>query len=165
MRSGTAASANAEAMISNKITAAETASEKRTWYDLYRSVAVTDTGLAWLTGVLKSAELPGGLKLSEDELCTLALTLALKDPENATELLDAQRTRITGSDRLQRYDFVVPSVSADQTVRDAFFNSLSDQANREHEPWVLEALGYLHHPMVAKDRSIIFSRRLRCSRR
>ena len=146
----TAASANAEEMIRNKITAAETASEKRTWYELYRSVAVTDTGLAWLTGVLKSAELPGGVKLSEDELCTLALTLAMKDPENAPELLAAQRTRITGSDRLQRYDFVVPSVSADQAVRDAFFNSLRDPANREHEPWVLEALGYLHHPMVAQ---------------
>ena len=28
--------------------------------------------------------------------------------------------------------------------------ALRDPANREHEPWVLEALGYLHHPMVAK---------------
>ena len=146
----TAASANAEEMIRNKLIEAETASEKRTWYELYRSVALTDTGLAWLTGVLKSAGLPGGVKLSEDELCTLALTLAMKDPENAPELLDAQRTRITGSDRLQRYDFVVPSVSADQAVRDAFFNSLRDPANRDHEPWVLEALGYLHHPMMAQ---------------
>ncbi|MFN2313694.1 MAG: aminopeptidase, partial [Bacteroidales bacterium] len=65
-------------------------------------------------------------------------------------ILAAQRTRITGNDRLQRFDFVIPSVSADPAVRDAFFESLSDPANREHEPWVLEALGYLHHPMVAR---------------
>ena len=113
-------------------------------------MAFTDTGLAWLRGVLKSAELPGGVKLSEDELCTLVLTLAMKDPVNSQSILNAQRARITGSDRLQRYDFVVPSVSSDQAVRDAFFNSLREPANRGHEPWVLEALGYLHHPMVAK---------------
>ncbi|MCK7537278.1 MAG: hypothetical protein MZV63_43090 [Marinilabiliales bacterium] len=66
----TAASAGAEAMIRNKITLAGDASEKRTWYGLYRSVAVTETGLAWLKGIWKNAELPGGVKLSEDELCT-----------------------------------------------------------------------------------------------
>jgi aminopeptidase N len=34
-------------------------------------------------------------------------------------------------------------------VRDAFFESLRDPGNREHEPWVLEALGYLHNPLRA----------------
>lgn len=145
----TARSAGAEEMIWQKMSVAESASEKRTWYGLYRDVALTAGGLSHLRDLLKNAELPGSVKLSEDELCTLALTLALKDPEDATEIIAAQRTRITGNDRLQRYDFVVPSVSADLTVRDAFFGSLSDPANREHEPWVLEALGYLHHPMVA----------------
>ncbi|HZM13453.1 MAG TPA: aminopeptidase, partial [Bacteroidales bacterium] len=69
---------------------------------------------------------------------------------NPGKIIAEQRGRITGNDRLLRFDFVVPSVSSDQTVRDAFFSSLSDPVNREHEPWVIEALGYLHHPMVAK---------------
>ena len=34
-------------------------------------------------------------------------------------------------------------------MRDRFFASLSDVANRRHEPWVLEAVGYLHHPLRA----------------
>ncbi len=142
--------AGAEEMIWQKMSVSESASEKRTWYGLYRNVALTAGGLSRLRDLWKSAELPGGTKLSEDELCTLALTLALKDPENAPEILAFQRTRIIGNDRLQRFDFVIPSVSADPAVRDAFFGSLSDPANREHEPWVLEALGYLHHPMVAQ---------------
>ena len=146
----TAASAGAEPMIRNKITIAGDASEKRTWYGLYRSVAVTETGLAWLKGIWNSAELPGGVKLSEDELCTLALTLALKGHPDADEIITVQRDRITGIDRLQRYDFVLPSVSPDPAMRDAFFETLRDPAGREHEPWVLEALGYLHHPMVAR---------------
>ncbi len=45
---------------------------------------------------------------------------------------------------------MIPAVSADTAVRDAFFASLSDPANRAHEPWVLEALGYLQHPLRAK---------------
>jgi aminopeptidase N len=146
----TAASAEAEAMIRNKISLAVDASEKRTWYGLYRSVAVTETGLAWLKDLWKNSELPGGVKLSEDELCTLALTLALKGYPDAEEVLASQRDRITGTDRLQRYDFVLPSVSSDPEVRDSFFGTLRDPAGREHEPWVLEALGYLHHPLVAE---------------
>ena len=98
----------------------------------------------------ESTLLPGGLKLSEDELCTLTLTMAVKGYNNSEKIIAGQRGRITANDRLLRFEFVVPSVSSDQAVRDAFFSSLSDPVNREHEPWVIEALGYLHHPMVAK---------------
>ena len=128
----------------------ESASEKRTWYGLFRNITITAGGITRLKELWKKGELPGGVKLSEDELCTLALTIALKDPGVAGKILAEQRTRITGNDRLQRFDFMAPSVSSDQAVRDAFFSSLADPANREHEPWVLEALGYLHHPMVAQ---------------
>lgn len=99
---------------------------------------------AWVRG-----ELHGGNRLSEDDLCTLSLVMALKGHPGSRKIIDAQRNRITGRDRLARYDFVLPSVSADQGVRDSFFDSLRDPVNREHEPWVLEALGYLHHPLVA----------------
>ncbi|MFZ2286330.1 MAG: M1 family aminopeptidase [Bacteroidales bacterium] len=146
----TAAAAEAEEMIWHKMSVSESASEKRTWYGLFRNVAITAGGMTRLRELWKNGELPGGVKLSEDELCTLALILVLKDPGDTGKILSEQRTRITGNDRLLRFDFVVPSVSADQAIRDAFFISLSDPANREHEPWVLEALGYLHHPMVAQ---------------
>jgi aminopeptidase N len=81
------------------------------------------------------------------------LVLALKGHRDWQSITDAQRLRITGKDRLARYDFVLPSVSPSGSVRDAFFNTLRDPVNREHEPWVLEALGYLHHPLMA-DSSI-----------
>ncbi len=145
-----AAAPGAEAMICKKMINAAAASDKRTWYGLYRSVAITDNGLAYLKTIWENTELPGAVKLSEDELCTLALTLGLKGYPGAKEIIASQRERITGDDRLQRYDFLIPSVSPDPAVRDAFFNNLRDPAEREHEPWVLEALGYLHHPLVAQ---------------
>jgi aminopeptidase N len=35
-------------------------------------------------------------------------------------------------------------------VREAFFRSLADPSNREREPWVLEGLAHLHHPLRAE---------------
>ena len=34
-------------------------------------------------------------------------------------------------------------------MRDAFFSDLADVRNRRREPWVLEGLSYLHHPLRA----------------
>ncbi|MDX9903568.1 MAG: M1 family aminopeptidase, partial [Bacteroidales bacterium] len=150
---------DAEAMIWQKLISAETASEKRQWFGLFRNVAVTERGVARLRDLWKSGELPGGavanrpgagpVRLGEDEQSALALTLALRGHPEAPVVIAAQRDRIITADRLQRFDFVLPSVSPDQYVRDEFFNSLRNPVNREHEPWVLEALGYLHHPSVA----------------
>jgi aminopeptidase N len=142
--------AGAEKMVWQKIVQTADPSVQRTWFGLYRSIAITEAGLATLRKTWESTVLPGGLKLNEDELCTLALTLAMKGDKDEGEIIAGQRKRITGNDRLSRFDFVVPSVSPDQAVRDSFFDSLRNPAKREHEPWVLEALGYLHHPMVAE---------------
>ncbi|NLE35004.1 MAG: hypothetical protein GX622_07875 [Bacteroidales bacterium] len=160
-----ARAAETESMIRGKMASAETPAEKRSWYGTLRDVTVTPGGMNYLTILWKSGELPGetlrgdvppggkisgAVMLSEDELCTLALTLALKGHPEADRIIEEQRERITGKERLERFDFVIPAVSADAAVRDAFFESLRDPANREREPWVLEALGYLHHPSVAE---------------
>jgi aminopeptidase N len=142
--------ADAEKMLWEKVLQTTDPAVQRTWFDLYRNIAVTEDGMTNLRKTWESTLLPGGLEISEDELCTLTLTMAVKGYDKAEEIIAGQRGRITSNDRLLRFEFVVPSVSSDQTVRDAFFNSLSNPVNREHEPWVIEALEYLHHPMVAQ---------------
>jgi len=91
-----------------------------------------------------------GLPLAERDQTALALALAVREAPRWEGVLDMQRDRITNPDRRARFEFVRAAVSSDTTVRDAFFESLGDPANREHEPWVLEALGYLHHPLRAE---------------
>ena len=88
-----------------------------------------------------------GLTLSEPDYTTLALELAVRLPEQSTEILDAQRSRITNTDRLREFDFVRPAVSPDQAVRDSVFNALLLAENRRHEPWVQTSLRYLNHPL------------------
>lgn len=139
-----------EALFRSKLSAAESASDRRTWFGALRNVTGTHQGLLYLRSVWSSGKLPGGVPLSEDELCTLALTLALRGVSDADRIIAAQRGRITSRERLERFDFVTPAVSPDQEVRDALFERLRDPANRTREPWVLEALGYLHHPLVAE---------------
>ena len=142
--------AAAETMLWKKVLQTADPAVQRTWFSLYQNTAVTENGMRNLLKTWESTSLPGGLKLSEDELCTLTLTIAVKGYGNAEKIIAGQRGRITEDDRRLRFDFVVPSVSAEQAVRDAFFSSLGDPVNREHEPWVIEALGYLHHPFVAE---------------
>jgi aminopeptidase N len=62
-----------------------------------------------------------------------------------------QRERMRNPDRKRRFEFVSPAISPDVATREAFFKSLKNPANREHEPWVLEAVHYLHHPLRAAD--------------
>jgi len=150
----------AETMLRNKMISAESPAEKRAWFSTLRNMTITPDGMDYLVSLWKSGEVPGTaipggqlsstVSLSEDELCTLALTLTLKGHPEADRIIAQQRERIAGKERLTRFDFVIPAVSADAAVRDTFFESLRDPASREREPWVLEALGYLHHPMFAE---------------
>jgi aminopeptidase N len=122
-------------------------SQRRTWFSLYRSIALTKEGLDRLYKIWQSGKLPGGVTLSEDEQCTTAFNLSLKDYPLADSVLSQQSRSIKNPDRLKKFAFIRPAVSTDESVRLKFFESLRDQANREREPWVIEALGYLHSPL------------------
>lgn len=133
----------------SKIASAPDNGKKRTWFNLFRNIATTPEGLEKLYSVWQSGTIEPALKLSEDDMCTLSMTLLLKGHPAHNEIVQKQLLQIASNDRLLRYQFVLPAVSADAEVRDQFFNSLAIAENREKEPWVLEALGYLHHPLRA----------------
>ncbi|MBE0675443.1 MAG: aminopeptidase, partial [Bacteroidales bacterium] len=98
----------------------------------------------WETGEITSTQ-----KLSEEDRCSLALVLSLKGHSDSEDILMRQLSEIENPDRRKKFEFLIPSVSADQEVRDSFFEKLKDPLNREREPWVIEGLGYLHHPIRA----------------
>ena len=92
-----------------------------------------------------------GVTLSDTDYTTLAYELAVRLPDRATEILDAQRGRIGNADRLREFDFVRPAVSPDKAVRDSVFQALLVAENRRHEPWVQTALRYLGHPLRQRE--------------
>jgi aminopeptidase N len=91
-----------------------------------------------------------GLPLAEADYTTLALELAVRQVDGWRGILEAQLARIENPDRKARFQFVMPALSADPAARDQWFASLREVSNRRREPWVLEGLGYLHHPLRAE---------------
>jgi aminopeptidase N len=129
---------------------ARTRSLKAAYFGAYRAVARTPGAVAHLERLWREAEKIPGLPLAERDFTALAQGLAVREAPAWGAILERQRERIENPDRRARFAFVMPALSADTAARDAFFERLKDPANREHEPWVLEALGYLHHPLRAE---------------
>jgi aminopeptidase N len=142
-----------EAALKHGLESARTASQKAAWFGALRDVAMTRDTLAWLQRVWDKKEDVPGLTLAEPDYSALAQELAVREVPGWHDILEAQRSRILNPDRRARFEFVIPSLSADPAERERWFTSLKDVANRRREPWVLDGLGNLHHPLRAKASS------------
>lgn len=85
--------------------------------------------------------------LSEDDFSDLALHLAIMLPSEADSIIALQRSRIDNADRLRKFDYVSRAAVSDTLSLDSLFASLSVPANRLVEPWTLEVLSLLNHPL------------------
>jgi len=142
-------SSKLEPILNAGLRAAPTPSLKSAWFSALRDTARSPDSIAWLERVWRKTEEVPGLTLAEPDFTTLALQLAVREVPAWSEILDQQLARIENPDRKARFAFVRPALSPDQAVRDRFFESLKDVANRQREPWVLDGLSYLHHPLRA----------------
>jgi aminopeptidase N len=118
----------------------------RRFFDAYAALVSSPGGVSRLRAVWQGELALPALTLSEEQYTALAETLAIRLPEQALEIIAAQLARIENPDRQRRLRFIAPSLSPDETTRDAFFTSLADPESRRTEPWVLDALSNLHHP-------------------
>jgi aminopeptidase N len=140
-----------ESLLREGLAQAKTPSQKASWFGTLRNVSRTPDTVAWLRRVWGKEETVTGLPLAEADYTTLALELAVRQVPDWQAILQTQLTRIENPDRKGRFEFVMPALSADPAVREKWFLSLKDVSNRRREPWVLEGLGYLHHPLRASS--------------
>jgi aminopeptidase N len=145
----TALATRVEATLRSGLDAAQTASRKGAYFSTLRDVALTAPTLAWLERVWRQEQQVAGLTLAENDYVALAQELAVRAAPSWKGILDRQIDRTMNADRKARLQFVAPALSDDPAVRDRFFESLRDASNRRHEPWVLDGVGYLHHPLRA----------------
>jgi aminopeptidase N len=138
-----------ESMLRAQIAAAKSTSLKSSYFRAFRDTALTPDGVAWLQRVWKQEERIPGLTFAEVDYIDMALQLAVRQVADWRAVLDAQLQATRNPDRKARFAFVMPALDADPEVRARFFESLRDVKNRAHEPWVLEGLTYLHHPLRA----------------
>jgi aminopeptidase N len=128
-----------------------TTSAKSIFFNGYRSMALTPGGVRYLERVWSRAEKVAGLPFAEPDEATMALELAVRGVPNTEAILQTQRNRMTNPDRKARFEFVMPALASAPDVRQRFFESLRDVSHRRREPWVTEAVSYLHHPLRAAE--------------
>jgi aminopeptidase N len=139
-----------EALLRDGLTRAATAGQKASWFGALRQVALTPPTIDWLRQVWARQVRIDGLPLSENDETSLALELVVREVDGWQGVLETQLARIDNPDRKARFAFITPALSADPAVRDRWFRALADPTNRRREPWVLEGLSYLHHPLRAR---------------
>jgi aminopeptidase N len=122
-------------------------SEKAAWFNAYRDTVLSADGVAWLERIWRREETVPGLTLAEPDEISLALELAVREVPKWEEILRVQAVRTQNPDRKARFEFVMPALAADPGVRERAFARLSFVENRRREPWVLESLQYLNHPL------------------
>ena len=134
-----------------------TLSSRAAFYRCYRALATSEQGVERLARLWRGEEEVAGLPLSETDQVALVSGLVLRGIADPESLLDEQESRIRNADRLERFRFVRPSLSASGEARSAAFYAFTKAENRQREPWVLESLRNIHHPL-RQESSIEFVR-------
>lgn len=120
---------------------------KKSLFPLYSGIAYSKSGQNRLYKIWNKDVEIANLKLNPDNFTNLAMILSLFGHPDAERILDEEKTRISNTDKLSRFEFLRPALSQDPAVRDSVFISFKEAENREKESWVLSACGYIHHPL------------------
>lgn len=136
-----------ETVLNERLQANLSANIKKTLFGLFSSIAYSDSAKAKLYQIWNKEVVISGLKLNEDDFTNMAMNLAIFKHEKADEILEKTRTTITNPDKKKRFEFLLPSLSKEESVRNAFVESLKDDSNREKESWVSVGLANIHHPL------------------
>ena len=136
-----------EAILYERLQTNLTSNIKKTLFNLFSSIAHSDVGKNKLYKIWNKETVIPNLKLNEDDYTSIAMNLAIFKHEKADEILNKTRTTITNPDKQKRFEFLLPSLSKDESVRAAFMESLKDDKNREKEAWVSVGLANINHPL------------------
>ena len=141
------AQAELEQLLFNKLQTELPSNIKKTIFGLFESIAYSKTGKEKLYQIWNKEIAIANLKLNEDDYINMAMDLAIYNHERSDEIVRKTRAVISNLDKRKRFDFLLPSLSNDLAVQDAFMESLKLQKNREKEAWVQVALANVHHPL------------------
>ncbi len=135
-----------EDVLLNKINEVSLLSIKRMLIKNWANLTLTPQGLKKLRQVVIRKKEMLGVAFSERDLSTMAMQLALKDPELDDAFILSIAEDMQDEDVRGMMEFVSPVFSKDNAVVDAFVEGLSKQENRKKENWVLTAMAFIHHP-------------------
>ncbi|APA65219.1 M1 family metallopeptidase [Maribacter sp. 1_2014MBL_MicDiv] len=127
------------------------ASIKKTLYSTYVSMGYANTSLENLFKIWSKELTIKNLKLNDDDYTELAMDLALYNHPKNEQILKTAEEAITNTDKLNRFKFLLPSISNNYETKKEFFESLKQEKNRAKESWVTDAMNNLNHPLHQKE--------------
>ncbi|SCX86370.1 aminopeptidase N [Flavobacterium anhuiense] len=136
-----------EGVLNDRLQANLSANIKKTLFGLFSSIAYSNSAKASLYKVWNREISIPNLKLNEDDYTNMAMNLVIFKHPLADGILEKTRTSFTNPDKQKRFEFLLPSLTKDELVRNAFMESLKDDANREKESWVSVGLANINHPL------------------
>jgi aminopeptidase N len=119
---------------------------KELFFETWIKLARGRESLSQMIQIYENDLIIAGFSLSDQNRTQLALEIAMRSPENS-DLIQKELGRQENPDRKRRLEFIMPAVSQNKQERDVFFRKLKQAENRNPEPWVLDALYFLHHPL------------------
>lgn len=140
-----------ESLYWSRLESAPSPSLQVTFFRAYLDIALTPTALTRLHSVWSRQTKIASIPFSEVDYMTMAWELALRNHPDTPQILDQQAAATRDPERRARFLFVREAVHPDPARRRAFFAKLKDPSHRSREPWVTEALSYLHHPLRASQ--------------
>lgn len=121
---------------------------KTAFFKAYQDLFTTDEAWKTVYSIWAEKTKMKGIKFAESDWMTMAYALALRKPDEAKKIKEAQLKRIHDNERKNEFQFIMQAVSANNDANQtSFFASLRSADNRKNEPWVVDALIYLHHPL------------------
>jgi aminopeptidase N len=132
----------------------EGTSLKRLLFNAYMDLSFTPEatdGLADVALRSRGFEAASGLQLSDRDRVSLSLAISLRAHSKEAEIYASTYKSVKDTNLRDKFAFLHRAASPDAGVRHALYQDLFKYDNRRKEPWVREALRYMHHPLRAPD--------------
>ena len=139
-----------ETSLRSAIDGVSTASAKAAVLACLRRIATSRETVEWLRALWWGEAEVKGLEMSEADRIGLVQELAIRVPDGDL-LVEQQMGRTENADRRDALAFIAPALSADAVRRDLFFETILRAEHRRREPWVIEGMRCLHHPLRAES--------------
>ncbi|PIB26913.1 M1 family metallopeptidase [Maribacter sp. 4G9] len=120
---------------------------KKTLFSTFQMVAYTGASIQQLYDIWSKKIEISNLRLNKDDFTEMALHLALYEHPKSAEILEQAKNALDNPDKLERFNFLLPSVSQDASVKSSFMESLKYEKNRSKEAWTASALNNINHPL------------------
>lgn len=128
-----------------------TSDQGKLYFKAFIKMGLTDQAIDKMTALWREDIEIEEFEISETDKIDLVCEIAVRDKKDIEHIIEKQINKISNPDRKRRFEFILPALSDDKDVRDDFFESLTLKENRSHEPWVIDALKYLNHPLHAHE--------------